>query len=129
MHAQVTAHLVHQFVGAVNTHDRAALEQIVAIPSLLDLHDTYWTAFPDFRMEVEETIIHDNTLVLRWRAHGTHLGPLLQMPPSYRPITISGIGIYRVRDGKIVEHWISTNYVELMQQLSSRVPRNVASAV
>jgi predicted ester cyclase len=39
------------------------------------------------------------------------------VPPTGRPITITGIAISRVRDGKIVEEWEVSDVLGLLRQI------------
>ena len=65
-------------------------------------------AFPDLRVEIDEMIAEGDKVVVLWTQRGTHLGPFLDFPPTGRSVTYSGINIFRLVDGKIVEdtpHW------------------------
>ena len=67
---------------------------------------TAWrAAFPDWTDEVEEIIAERDLVMLRIRAGGTHLGPLLDIEPTGTRCTWGMIEIVRVRDGKIAEQW------------------------
>ena len=39
------------------------------------------------------------------------------IPPSGRTVTISGIDIHRLRDGKMAEHWHVIEELQMLQQL------------
>ena len=56
-------------------------------------------------------------MVTRKAFHGTHLGPLMGIPPTGKRVTIGVIDIVRVVEGKIVEHWCVVDQMGLMQQL------------
>src|SRR3712207_8705344 len=43
----------------------------------------------------------------RWTARGTHLGEWAGISPTGNHMTASGIAIFRVTEGKIVEGWVS----------------------
>ncbi|MCJ7744051.1 MAG: ester cyclase [Dehalococcoidales bacterium] len=49
-------------------------------------------------------------MVARYSARGTHLGRLLDVPPSGKNIEINGIVIYRLADGKIAEGWFVSSF-------------------
>lgn len=74
-------------------------------------------AFPDLRVEVEEVTVEGERVAARVRITGTHLGPLLGIPPTGRPICVEGVEILRVRDGRIVEQWGITDLQTLARQL------------
>jgi predicted ester cyclase len=48
---------------------------------------------------------------------GTHHGAFQGIPPTGKPVTLTGISIWRVDGGKIVESWHELDTLGLMQQL------------
>ena len=77
----------------------------------------YRGAFPDSHVTFDELIVSGDTVVGRWRATGTHTGPLPGLPPTGKPIALGGITIYRIADGKIVEAWEQLDMLGMWQQL------------
>ena len=69
------------------------------------------------RHVVEDLIAEGDKVVGRITAYGTHTGELFGVPATGREIRVSGIAIWRISDGKIVEHWHETDGLGLMQQL------------
>lgn len=55
----------------------------------------------------------------RWIAGGTHTGEAFAglTATGCRAFRISGMGIYRVRDGKIVEGWVNDDTLGMASQL------------
>ncbi len=58
-----------------------------------------------------------DTVVARvtWRA--THQGTFFGIPPTGRAITVPAISIWRIVDGKVVEHWGVFDSATVLQQL------------
>ena len=52
-------------------------------------------------------------MAVRYTARATHAGELFGVPPSGRTVTITGIEVYRLADGRIVEYWGEANMSEL----------------
>ena len=77
----------------------------------------YREAFPDVRFTIEDQIAEGDKVVTRWTATGTHQGELMGAPATGKTSTISGIGIDRFEDGKIVEAWNSWDTLGMFQQL------------
>ena len=50
---------------------------------------------------------------------GTHTGPWMGIPPTGRPVTVKGMALYRLQDGKIVEQWTIGDTLGLLQQLGA----------
>jgi predicted ester cyclase len=66
---------------------------------------------------VEDLVAEGDKVVGRITAYGTHVGDLFGVPATGRDIRVSGIAIWRIRDGRIIEHWHETDALGLMQQL------------
>jgi steroid delta-isomerase-like uncharacterized protein len=74
-------------------------------------------AFPDNRHEVEEVVALDEKVVLHCTLTGTHEGPFMGIPPTGRKIEVNEIHIYRLKDGKTVEHRAGRDDLGAMRQL------------
>lgn len=77
------------------------------------------TGFPDMRETVEDLISEGDKVVGRFLMRGTHRGEFMGVAPTGRSVTMSGIDIVRVADGKISEFWYAEQTLELMQQLGA----------
>jgi steroid delta-isomerase-like uncharacterized protein len=77
-------------------------------------------AFPDLVLEAEDLIAEGDRVVLHWTGRGTHEGPFMGVPPTGAAITARGLDIYRVVDGRVVEHWGYPDVGGLMAQLGGR---------
>ena len=84
----------------------------------LDLvHGPFLQAFPDLRVQVEETTGEGEVVVVRWTAQTTHQGDLPGMPASGRRIAFRGLTWIRYRDGKMLEGFDCWNQSGLFQIL------------
>ena len=79
---------------------------------------TWLPAFPDGRETVEDQIAEGDKVVTRWSFRGTHNGVLFGIEPTGKNVTLTGIFIDRIEDGKIVEHWDEADILGLMEQLN-----------
>jgi predicted ester cyclase len=75
------------------------------------------TACPDFWVTIEDLIAEGDTVVMRITAGGTHQGVWLGIPPTGKQFTETGIYIFRMAIGKVVERWGNQDDVGMMQQL------------
>jgi len=57
--------------------------------------------------------------VTRWTARGVNTGSLLGMPPSGRPVEVTGMSIERFAGGQIVESWVNFDLLGLLQQVGA----------
>ena len=66
---------------------------------------------------IDDLVAEGDKVVGRITAYGKHEGELFGIPRTGREIRVRGIAIWRISDGKIVEHWHETDQMGLMQQL------------
>jgi steroid delta-isomerase-like uncharacterized protein len=77
------------------------------------------TAFPNLKYKLNDTIIQEDKVVTRWSAAGTNSGEFFGSPATNKDVTMLGITIFRIRDGKIVNLWDVWDQNGLMQQLKA----------
>jgi predicted ester cyclase len=77
------------------------------------------TSLPDLRATIHEQAVDGDMVWTRKLFQGTHLGPLMGLPPSGRPASFEAIEILRIADGKIVEHWAVSDMLSLLQQIGA----------
>lgn len=80
------------------------------------------SAFPDFHTTIEDQIAEDDKVVTRWTMRGTHEGEFRGIAPTGKQISVTGIGIFRFSDGKVVESWDNFDQLGMMQQLGAVPP-------
>ncbi len=68
---------------------------------------------------VEDLIADGDKVVGRITATGTHEGELLGIPRTGRQIRMTGITIWRIANGKIVERWSEMDMLGVMQQIGA----------
>ena len=73
----------------------------------------------DVSMTIEDMIAEGEKVAVRLTAHATHRGEFMGMPPSGKSYTISETHIFRVRNGKVVEHWRDADMLGMMRQLGA----------
>ena len=66
---------------------------------------TLRNAFPDICMEIDDLFAEGNKVGCRFTVTGTHSGIYQGIPPTGNKISIQGINIFQIDDGKIVEIW------------------------
>ena len=135
MSTEANKELVRRYQEAHNTNNLGALDAIVAadliahslmpgLPSGLEggkaVHGMVVAAIPDFRADIEDLIAEGDKVVARLTFRGTHTaGDFMGIPPSGRQFSFSATAIFRIADGKIVEHWGEEDSVGWLQQLGA----------
>jgi steroid delta-isomerase-like uncharacterized protein len=79
----------------------------------------YKAAFPDLTGTIEDLVATDDKVVARERWHGTHQGEFEGIPASGNAIDITGVDIFRLENGKVVEQWSFLDMLSLMQQVGA----------
>ena len=98
----------HDPNSPVPVSNREALKQYVM---------AFRTAFPDLHFAIDDLIAEGDKVLWRFTARGTQRGPLLNIPPSGRPGTVTGMALFRFADGKVSEVWVNVDTLGMLQQL------------
>jgi steroid delta-isomerase-like uncharacterized protein len=138
MSAEENKAIARRGYEAINQNDLDVLDEVVAsditdhdpapgqapgLEGVKQWFSSMHTAFPDFRMNVEDMIAEGDKVVARVRLSGTHQGEFMGIDATGNRVTITGIDILRVNaDGKIVEHWGNFDDLGMMQQLGVMEP-------
>ena len=77
----------------------------------------YLAGFPDGRITIDGQLAEGDMVATRWTGRGTHQGELMGIPPTGKQVTVSGITISRVKNGKVVEEWSNWDTLGMLQQL------------
>jgi steroid delta-isomerase-like uncharacterized protein len=77
------------------------------------------TAFPDIHFSTDEIIGEGNSVVVRYTYRGTHKGVFAGLQPTGRSISVMGILIAHLKDGRIQEAVSVFDSADLMKQLNN----------
>ncbi len=78
---------------------------------------SFASAFPDARFTIDDMIAEGDRVVTKKTFTATHTGEFAGIAPTGNRVTLQFVDILRVRDGRIVEHWLSMDQLSFMQQL------------
>jgi steroid delta-isomerase-like uncharacterized protein len=76
-------------------------------------------ACPDWHSDLHLLVAEDDLVVERFTASGTQRGELMGVAPTGRTVSLPGINIFRLRDGRIVEWWGRLDELGLLRQLGA----------
>ena len=119
------------FEGWANHGDTTVAEELIATNVTLHnppaiLHSlaeykqgmaVFHTAFPDLRFTIEDVVAEGEKVVVRWTLHATHAGEYQGHAPTGKTITVTGISLFRLADGKIQEITVNMDRLLQAQQL------------
>lgn len=80
------------------------------------------SAFPDLRVTVMDQISQGNRVVTRWKMEGTQKNRLMGIQASHRFMSIEGIRIDRIANGRIAETWNQWDTFDMLRQLGATPP-------
>src|SRR5262245_47129164 len=78
-------------------------------------------AFPDLQMTIDLLIAEGDLVMGRWTTQGTHTGAWAGVSPTGKHAIFSGVNIFRIANGKVVELWNHRDDLGLMEQLGASV--------
>jgi steroid delta-isomerase-like uncharacterized protein len=77
------------------------------------------TAFPDLRFNVEDMFGERDKLAVAWTISGTHKGEFMGIPATDKKVSVDGITLNHIVNGKIMDSYISWDTLGLMRQLGA----------
>ena len=85
-----------------------AVKQVVAM---------FRKAFPDLKIAIEELVAEGDKVCARATTRGTHRGTFFGIPATGKAVTMSGLTMVRIVDGRIIESWVKNDVGSLMRQI------------
>ncbi|MGB9071412.1 MAG: ester cyclase [Terriglobales bacterium] len=84
-----------------------------------DLQDAQgWRqAFPDGQYTVDQVIAEGDRVVVQYTGRGTNTGTGNGLPATGKHVEVTGVTIFRIAHGKIVEEWSQADMLGLLRQL------------
>jgi steroid delta-isomerase-like uncharacterized protein len=108
--------LVRRWIDVYNTHNMDSFDEFIA-PNYVDhtnkvdkeglrqLFTMGFTGFPDWHETIDDIIAEGNKVWIRITYTGTHTGEFMGQAPTGKKTTMTGVDIYRIENGKLVEYW------------------------
>jgi predicted ester cyclase len=128
--------VVRRFFEAFETNDLAALREVLAPDRVAYSHGQpdpqdreqhlqsigAWNAsFSDTHFTIEEQIAEGDTVATRVRFRSVHTGgDFMGQPPSGKQVVLIRVTIERIKDGRIVERRVQSDWTAMLQQLGLR---------
>jgi predicted ester cyclase len=85
-----------------------------------------WRTFPDWHFEIVDILAAGDSVVVRYKVTATHNGVgtlpinggmLVGVAPTHKRFEVQHIHWYKLRDGKIVDHYATRDDLGMMKQL------------
>src|SRR5262245_33760213 len=91
-------------------------------PGIAGLKETFDIAldmFSEFKHVVEDQVSEGDKVASRITGSGIHSGPFMGIPATNKMVTMSGIAIHRIADGRLAEHWGQVDGIGLLAQMGA----------
>lgn len=75
------------------------------------------TAFPDFHLDIQESVAEGDHVAFHWKVTGTQKGEFQGIPASGKRVRLNGMTLARLRDGKVVSEHIYFDRLAMLEQL------------
>ena len=129
--------LGHLFAEIVSGHDMSRFDEIIA-PNYVNhnafaepgregvkkVFEAVLAGVPDVKVIVEDVFVSagGSRVVGRYRYEGTHTGNFLGYSATGNPFAMRSIDIWRVENGRFVEHWDELNTLDVFIQIGAVPP-------
>ena len=115
---------VRRYLDAINGKAKpaAVLDQYISdADAILKQHIAgYEAGFPHYALDVEDMFAEEDKVAVRFTFRAAYGGGFMDIPSTGQQVAMPGIIIYRIADGKIVDHWMQVDSAALMQQLGAQ---------
>ncbi len=80
--------------------------------------DAVGQALPDYNLTIDSIIVNGDRVMARYTISGTHAGDFLGMAPTQDQLTITGIDIFHLDKGKVIQHWDAAHQISASTRLN-----------
>ncbi len=88
-------------------------QEIVGPDEFLAFHRELIAAIPDITLEVLHVIAEGEYACTHWQVRGTHTGSGFGLAPTGSGLPFTGMSLFRVQNGRIVEGWDCWNQAKV----------------
>jgi len=71
----------------------------------------------DLVMTVDFMVAEGDLVAVLYTGRGTNDGSFRHLPPTGKKVTVSGMSLYRIANGRIAEEWTFYNELDILRQL------------
>ena len=105
--------------------------QVVSRENRLRVLQDIYTTFPDYKLKIVDLVAKGDNVIIRCIVSGTHKGIqkmtvngnlLMGVPPTNKFFEAQHIHWYKLRDGKIIEHFATRDDIGMTRQLGLLPP-------
>jgi predicted ester cyclase len=131
--------IVRRFVEEVQSRHNLVLAEELMSPNMIDhyleslglphspnavedfkkFYSALLAAFPYSKATIQNQLAEGDLVATHKTLYGTHKGEFRGIQPTGKRIALDLMDIFRIAEGKIVEHWAVIDFMNLMRQLDT----------
>jgi steroid delta-isomerase-like uncharacterized protein len=73
--------------------------------------------FPDIHFAIDDLVAEGDKVLWRFTAQATHTGTLMNIPPTGKRATVTGMALFRLAEDKIAEVWVNFDTLGMLQAI------------
>jgi predicted ester cyclase len=100
-------------------HDPSLAQPPRGVQGFKDNVSMFRAGYSDAQITVDDQIAEADKVASRWTGRGTHDGELMGIAPTGKQVTVAGLTISRVENGRVVEEWTNWDTLGMLQQLGA----------
>jgi predicted ester cyclase len=112
---------IRQLCTILEQGDWAALEAHPGMHETRQHFPAMLAAFPDLHHTIETEVVAGDMIATVVTARGTHRAEFLGIPATGKQVQFMVLGLDRVVDGTIIEHWALADWMGLIAQLGATI--------
>jgi predicted ester cyclase len=93
------------------------LEEMKGIDIYKGFIKDHFKAFPNYKEEIVQMIAETNKVFIITKGTAKNTGPIGDMLPTNKELTIMNFGLFELKNGKIVKMWVSWDNLAMQRQL------------
>jgi predicted ester cyclase len=113
-------HLIQEYFDALSGQAKTEklMDQFICDAGLKEHIRIAEAAFPKYKLTPSLLVAEGDLVAARCTFQGVQKGEFAGIPPTGKAVSVELMIFYRIREGKIVQHWMQMDQQGLMDQLS-----------
>ena len=99
--------------------DHTSPEGMNDFAALSGMFQLFTSAFPDLELDIPKAIVNGNEVSYLYTVSGTHTAEFMGIPATGKTISIKGMTMLNIEEGKCAEAWGVLDMMSLMQQIGA----------
>ena len=92
-------------------------------------YDNIKKTYPDLKVSFKDSWVKGDKMTVLWHVDATHSGPFGEgMPATGKPISVDGVDIFELKDGKVANQWVFFDQASVFAQTGYTIHPPVTAA-